>query len=295
MDNELIKLIEEQGYTYVGEKKKSLSAWDIDLMPYISGSIVYKDGFYGVLDTKTGKELTPCVHLSQEDAINDVQMINAILRDDSKKKLIGVQKILKDNLGEMYDPYTGSIVRVMFDILALPNSVKFVNDYYYNQVDEEGCIKVALRLYESVVKMIKEGGKRFTIYDYGLTNEFRDYCRSIERAVNGDLLYRVKHEYESLTPEEEKETDTDEFEEKYHKYIRIYPALYQYVELRKLNSNEMNIERTGWFHSKKPLIDIGPDETEYFEDSHDQNEVVALNREAFKEGVELEVPEESAG
>jgi hypothetical protein len=194
----------------------------------------------------------------------------------------------------MYDPYNGSIVREMFDILGLPNSVKFVNDYYRKPLDEEGCIKVALRLYESVAKMIKEGGKRLVIYSYGLTNEILEFCRSIEKAVNGDLPYRVRHEYKSLTPEEEKETDTDEFEEKYHKYIDIYPALYQYVELRKFNSNEMNIERTGWFHSKKPLIDIGPDETEYFEDLHDQKNVVTLNREAFKKGVELELPKESS-
>lgn len=62
----------------------------------------------------------------------------------------------------------------------------------------------------------------------------------------------------------------EEIEEKGYTYIEEKRKLKaDYVNLRKFNSNPMNIERTGYYHMKKPLIDIGPNETVYYEDLHE--------------------------
>ncbi len=284
--------IEEKGYTYVGEKRKGLADWDKDeYMVSIEGIIVYKDGYYGVLDKNTGEELSPCVHLNETDAINDLYMLNFRSRNKSDRKLISVQKVLKDNLDNLYDPYTGSVVRLMFDIFGLPNGVFYIDCWDGCSLNEDNFIKTALRFYESVAEIMKNGGKRLLIYDYGLTQEIKEYARNMEKTINGDFLFRIRHMYLSLTPEEEKELEEkrDYYSEKMEKYVNLYPALSDYINLRELNSNPFNIERTGYFHMKKPLVDIGIDKTTYYPDLHKNEIHTAFYREEFKKGATLEV------
>lgn len=287
--------IEKKGYTYIEEKRKLRSDWDkSDFMSTIEGIIVYKDGYYGVLDKNTGEELSPCVHLSGTDAINDLYMLNLQSTNVGDRKLISVQKVLKDNLDNSYNPYIGSVVRLMFDIFGLPNGVYYISDWSGCKINEENFIKTALRLYESVAEIMKNGGKSLLIYDYGATEEIIEYGRSLERKINGDFIFRIKHMYDTLTPEEKEDLEkrSDYYNEKKDNYVKLLPALSYYVKLRKINFNPMNIERTGYYHEKEPLIDIGENETIYYEDLHEHDKSIIFNKEEFRKGVSLEPPKE---
>ena len=260
--------IEAKGYTYVEEINIRYNA-DLHNRD-VYGVLVWKDGFYGLLDIRTGEEITPCVHLSRDRVIADVHVLKSESKDRKEVKRLGIQKVLKDSLGEkLYDPYIGSIVSLMFEILALPNSVYYIDMYYQDALDEEQFKTAAIRIYEAVAKLLVDGGKKFIIYDYGIDREFEQFCKKLEEEINKDLN----------NPEEG---------------ISILPALYQLIALRKFYSNAFNMERTGYFHMQKPAIDIKPEGTVYHPDLHNQEEAIEISREAFARGVPVELPEEEA-
>lgn len=290
--------IEAKGYiyveSYVGTPSKR--TWD----PTVRGIIVYKDGFYGVLDSERGEEITPCVHLSKEDAIKDICVINPRERDSANRKQISIQAILKESFGEkLYSPYLGSIVRILFEILALPNSIcKQMNVYAEEPLTEEQTKKAACALYETVASVIKRGGKRLTIFEYDFTKEFEEFRDEAEKRANGELAFKALRYYNEMTPEEKKrvnETATDDLDN----YICFIPAVYQEIELLKYIDNSSSplhsdrVERVENLRAQKPAIEINLNETTYYEDLHDQSKKVSIRRDAYNKGVPLELPEEA--
>ena len=285
--------IEEMGYTYVGEKTKSPADWDVYEYPYSTrGIIVYKDGYYGVLDINTGEEISPCVHLSGTDAINDIYILHMHSKDKNDRKFVSVQKVLKDNLDEFYNPYVGSVARLMMDIFGLPNGIFFTRNWTGCELNEENFVKTVLRLYESVAEIMKNGGKKLLIHNLKPTKEITEYGRSLERIINGEFMYRVRREYSSLTPEEEKELfdNSDYYDKKEDDYVELEPALSTYVALRRYDSNIMNADRTEYFNKKRPCIEIGPSETSYFPDLNEYDKKISFVQEEFTKGAALEMP-----
>lgn len=290
--------IEEKGYTYIKEYNDNPRH---RFAAPINGIIVWKDGFYGFLNSVTGEELTPCVHLSEHDAIMDICVINPKSKDINMIKQIGIQKILKDTLGESYDLYIGSVVRIMFEILALPNSVCDHEEFYLKPLQEPECIKTALAIYRSIDQIMKSGGKQFVIYDlFHNAEEFSKYLKELERMINGDLLYRVRYERETLTEEEKKQIKEDSsFEEKRRKYVKLEPEIFQTIEFTRFKLNPMSVlyneksEILSRRQSQRPVIEISSEKTIYYKDTRKKDEeYYEIYPEDYRKGVSLENSDE---
>jgi len=214
---------------------------------------VWKDGFFGIIDGRTGEELSPCVHLSTHDAEKDVLKFQT--NQGIKEK--SLQKILIETLGiNQYDPYVGAIVRQLFKILSLPNGN---GTYVDHKISEEQCKFVAPTMYKLVEKKIKAGGINLKVYDYGETQEFKDFCRELEEvvveempefktakkengAITGHDIVELQHVHlDGLSEEARKKVfaDMDKYDEILEKYISFSSALEQIIKLKRFTSKSL--------------------------------------------------------
>ena len=277
-------------YAYCLHEEKPSSSWRYEVY-------VWKDGFFGIIDGRTGEELSPCVHLSINDAINDVLEFTKDQRLSTKKSL---QKILMETLGEnQYDPYLGSVVRILFKVLSLPNGDGRFNDY---KITMKQCYSVALAMYKLVEKIIKSGGISLLIYDYGETQEFKKFCGELEAAVlelearaNGvsqvsgeHLLALVNSHYYDVRDE------YDKYESILDEYIGFASSLEQEIQLKKVTSRSpfglsaKEAEDIGILNMKKPMISITAEKTVYYPDIHNQADYCESSAEAYKKGVQID-------
>jgi len=235
------KEVEERGYKFGG--------------PCQAGIIVWKNGFYGIIDRSSGEEITPCVHINTNNAIHDV----------GRGKL---QKILKDSIeDDKYSPYTGAVVGLLLEKMAIPESISNGNSSWQRSLTKEEYAKVALSTYILVNDIMNNGGAEFVMYDHGNESEqFREFCEKLK-----DLTGIEDYYFGSALKQE--------------------ILLKKHTTKSLAEPSEFELETIGNLENMKPMFIISSEMTSYNPDCCEPHtSLLRIKAEDYKKGVDFKEP-----
>lgn len=209
--------------------------------------VVWKGGFYGAFSKKTGEELTPCVHISTEEA--------------AKSAHYGIQKTIKDSLkdGSEYSPYKGAIVTLLLDQMAILEPISNGTSCWQSPPSKENLEKIIKALYVLVDQGIENGGMDLLLNDHGSVNpQFDKLCDELRRLTgiedySFDSALSQKIEFKKVT----------------------------------IKNLEYDLPLIGQLENMKPRIIIGKDKTMFYPDSSDPDRgSIVISEEDYKKGVQ---------